>query len=67
MSRAMVSTTGVWSRREAPDDGDTGSEEPSKKSWGNADVVEPLAPQPRLPQPLGDLSATPIEAFGYPA
>lgn len=58
-----MSTTGVWSRREAPQDGDLGSKPSSKKSWGKADVVEPLAPQPRLPHPLGDLSAAPVEAL----
>ncbi len=63
MSRALVSTTGVWSRREAPQGDDTRPGSPSKKSWGSAEIVEPRAPQPRLPQPLGDLRSASVEAL----
>jgi len=65
MSRASVSTTAVWTRRDAPRDGDDGElfvhEGPARRRWGQANVVEPRAPEPHLPQPLGDVSAAPVD------
>ncbi|PUB19813.1 phage integrase family protein, partial [Promicromonospora sp. AC04] len=65
MSRASVSTTGIWTRRDAPQDGNDREpfvhEGPARRRWGQANVVEPKAPEPDLPQPHGDLSAAPVE------
>jgi integrase len=65
MSRASVSTTGVWTRRDAPQDGSDREpfvhEGPARRRWGQANVVEPEAPEPDLPQPHGDLSKAPVE------
>lgn len=64
MSRAVAATTAVWRRREVPreDDGREpfSHEGPARRRWGQADVVEPLAPEPRLPQPGGDLTAASV-------
>ncbi|WP_175417204.1 tyrosine-type recombinase/integrase [Arthrobacter sp. 24S4-2] len=60
MSRANVSTTGIWSRRELP--AATASEVPAR-SWqigGSTDIVTPAAAPRNLPAPLGDLSRASI-------
>ncbi|GAA1817614.1 site-specific integrase [Agromyces neolithicus] len=62
MSRAAASTTAVWSRRDAPQEGDVGDARVGK-SWGKADVVASVAPAPHLPHPHGDLDAAPAETL----
>jgi integrase len=56
MTRAPASTTAVWSRRDPPQVGNA-PDSRARKVGGQADVVEPVAPEPRLPLPHGDLSA----------
>lgn len=62
MSRAAASTTAVWSRRDAPQQGDSGDGR-GRKTWGKADVVDPAAPAPHLPHPHGDLDTASAETL----
>ena len=63
MSKASASTTAVWARRDAPSVAEQrepfAHEGPPRRRWGQADVIAPQAPPPRLPTPHGDLSHAP--------
>lgn len=60
MSRANVSSTGIWTRREIPADEAAGARLRSALIGGSSATVAPAAAPRNLPAPLGDLSRASI-------